>query len=77
MHCKGQRRGNSDQEIGDNLADYKAKRAAEQAEIMSLIPDSKLAIEQTRPRYSKEDRKLTEDLNGEGNKEGWVQVPDG
>ncbi|XP_030347100.1 uncharacterized protein LOC115610142 [Strigops habroptila] len=56
MHCKGHQRGSSDQEIGNNLANHEAKRAAEQAKIMSLIPDGKPTIEQTRPRYSKEDK---------------------
>lgn len=44
---------------------------------MSLIPDGKLTIEQTRPRCSKVDKKLIEDLKGKENKKGWVQVPDG
>ncbi|XP_061221105.1 uncharacterized protein LOC133218564 [Neopsephotus bourkii] len=77
MYCKGHQQGDSDQEIGNNLADFEAKRAAEQFQIMSLIPDGKLTIEKSKPRYSKEDTKLIEDLKGQENKEGWVQIPDG
>ncbi|KAM9510304.1 uncharacterized protein ACIB01_019789 [Guaruba guarouba] len=67
IHCKGHQRGNSDQETGNNLADREAKRAAEteRVEVMSLIPDGKLVIEQNKPRYSKEDMKLIEDLEGQ------------
>ncbi|XP_061336002.1 uncharacterized protein LOC133283327 [Pezoporus flaviventris] len=77
MYCPGHQQGDSHQEIGNNLANFEAKRAAEQSKIMSLIPDGKLTIEKSKPRYSKEDRKLIEDLKGQENKDGWVQIPDG
>ncbi|KAK4810899.1 hypothetical protein QYF61_013307 [Mycteria americana] len=32
MHCKGHQKGNADREVGNKLADYEARQAAEQAE---------------------------------------------
>ncbi|KAK4811223.1 hypothetical protein QYF61_022120 [Mycteria americana] len=32
MHCKGHQKGNTDREVGNKLADYEARQAAEQAE---------------------------------------------
>ena len=59
------------------MADREAKWVAEteRIEVMSLIPDGKLVIEQNKPRYSKEDMKLIEDLEGQGNEKGWIKIP--
>lgn len=70
MHCRGHQKGNTDQEIGNRLADGEAKRVAEQAEIGALIPDSKPINLEQAPKYSKEDLKLAEDLGGKIGPEG-------
>lgn len=54
------------------------KHAAESVKtsVLPLIPDSKLQTINYKPHYSKEDRKLIEDLEGEENEHGWAQTPD-
>ncbi|XP_074911884.1 uncharacterized protein LOC142043934 isoform X2 [Buteo buteo] len=44
MHCRGHQKGNTDPEIGNRLADYEARRVAEEVktEALSLIPDGKI-----------------------------------
>lgn len=53
------------EEVGTALADKEAKRVAEEgeADIQSLIPDGKIQTE-CEPKYSKEDLKLIEYLEG-------------
>ena len=47
MHCKGHQRGNTDREVGNKLADYEARRAAEQGEVLSIIPEKSLPLPET------------------------------
>nr|XP_009921610.1 PREDICTED: protein NYNRIN-like [Haliaeetus albicilla] len=78
MHCRGHQKGNTDSEIGNRLADYEARRVAEEveAEALSLMPDSKIQTVSTnqKPNYSKEDLKLIEDLDGKVESDGWVHL---
>ncbi|XP_032043930.1 uncharacterized protein LOC116489592, partial [Aythya fuligula] len=80
MHCRGHQRGSTDSEIGNRLADKKARRVAErgQVEVLALIPDGKIqALEKGQaPKYSKEDLKLIEDLKGKLNVDGWAHLED-
>ncbi|XP_049649628.1 protein NYNRIN-like [Accipiter gentilis] len=80
MHCRGHQKGNTDPEIGNRLADYEARRVAEEveAETLSLIPDGKIQTVSTnqKPNYSKEDLKLIEDLDGKVESDGWVRLAD-
>lgn len=74
MHCQGHRKGNTDPEIENRLADKKARRAAKEVEVCSLIPDSKPINLDQPPRYSKEDLKLAEDLGGKTGTRGWIRT---
>ncbi|NXU46847.1 POL3 protein, partial [Drymodes brunneopygia] len=77
MHCRGHQKGNTDQEIGNRLADQEAKRAAEQEiEIGSLIPDGKPVNFNENPEYSKEDLKLANDLRGK-RRGDWIHLDEG
>ncbi|PKU34844.1 retrovirus-related pol polyprotein from transposon hypothetical protein [Limosa lapponica baueri] len=79
--CKRHQRGNTDQEIGNKLADLEARKAAEMAEVISaLIPDSKLQIPDSDlnlERYSKEDKILIDDTEGSKEDDGWFYIPEG
>lgn len=76
MHCRGHRRGDSDPEVGNRLADGEAKRAAEGAMIQALIPDGAPIGSELTPKYSREDKKLIDDLGGTLNQEGWATAKD-
>ncbi|XP_061873043.1 protein NYNRIN-like isoform X1 [Colius striatus] len=78
MHCKAHQKGTTAQEVGNSMADWEARRAAERgtAEIQSLIPDGKIPINQI-PNYSKEDQKLIQDLGGKTKENGWATTPQG
>ncbi|XP_054703691.1 uncharacterized protein LOC129215097 isoform X1 [Grus americana] len=81
MPCKGHQKGNTDQEIGSKLADSEARKTAEKGKVMAaLIPDGKLQIPNSDlepDKYSKEDKKLINDLEGNKGKDGWFYIPDG
>lgn len=81
MHCKGHQKDNTDQEIGNKLTDSEAGKAAEKGKVMTaLIPDGKLQIPNSDlepDKYSKEDKKLINHLEGNEGKDGWFYVPDG
>lgn len=68
MHCRAHQQGSTAQELGNAMADREAKKAAERGvfEVQSLVPDYKVQID-GKPRYSKEDQKLVEDLYCAGN----------
>lgn len=78
MHCKAHQRGESPNEVGNALADREAKRAAEEdpVEVHPLIPDSKIHTD-GEPKYSREDQKLIEDLEGQVGEGGWAITPQG
>ncbi|XP_010560459.1 PREDICTED: uncharacterized protein LOC104828476 [Haliaeetus leucocephalus] len=82
MHCRGHQKGNTEQEIGNKLADHEAKQAAEQAEArtLTLIPDGKLQtlnLESESVNYSEEDRDLINSLGEKEQTDAWVYRPDG
>ena len=81
MHCKGHQKDNTDQETGNKLTDSEAGKAAEKGKVMTaLIPDGKLQIPNSDlepDKYSKEDKKLINHLEGNEGKDGWFYVPDG
>ena len=68
MHCRGHQKGNTDQEIGNKLVGSEARKAAEKGKVMAaLILDGKLQIPNSDlepDKYSKEDKKLINDLEG-------------
>lgn len=81
MHCRQHQEGNTEQEIGNKLADHEAKQAAEQAEArtLTLIPDGKLQtlnLESESVNYSEEIRDLINSLGGKEQTDGWVYRPD-
>ena len=60
MHCRGHQKGNTEQEIGINLADNEARRVAEETEIeiAALIPNNKPETLDLKPehiKYSRDD----------------------
>lgn len=66
MLCKRYRKGNPELEVGNKLANYEAKQAAEGTEILSLIPDTKIQVLNSgfRPNYSTEGKKSIGGLGG-------------
>ena len=64
MHCRGHQKGNTEQELGNKLADQEAKRAAERSFVktLALVPDGELVDTEMEFKYSKEDMKLVKDL---------------
>lgn len=75
MYYKAHQKGGTTEEVGDALADREAKRVAEteDIEVQALIPDSKIQTE-GKPRYSREDQKLIEDLGGQMGEGGWIRA---
>lgn len=61
--------------MGNTLADREAKRLAEtkDIEVQALVADGKIQIE-SKPRYSREDQKLIEDLGGQVREGGWIRI---
>ena len=81
MHCKAHQKGVTAHERGNATADWEAKRAAEaeESKIQPLIPDGKIQIQQSKiePKYSKEDKKLIQDLGGKAEETKWAKTPQG
>ncbi|KAK4811185.1 hypothetical protein QYF61_019816 [Mycteria americana] len=75
MHCKGHQKGNTDREVGNKLADYEARQAAEQGEILSLIPEKSLPLPES-AEYDEKDQKLITDLEAKIGLSGWAVLKD-
>ncbi|KAK4817868.1 hypothetical protein QYF61_001681 [Mycteria americana] len=76
MHCKGHQKGNADREVGDKLADYEARQAAEQGdETLSLIPEKSLPLPES-SEYDEKDQKLITDLEAKIGLSGWAVLKD-
>ncbi|KAK4810779.1 hypothetical protein QYF61_008751, partial [Mycteria americana] len=75
MHCKGHQKGNTDREVGNKLADYEARQAAEQGEILSLIPEKSLPLRES-AEYNEKDQKLITDLEAKIGLSGWAVLKD-
>ncbi|XP_059687384.1 LOW QUALITY PROTEIN: uncharacterized protein LOC132319767 [Gavia stellata] len=75
MHCKGHQKGNTAQEVGNKLADYEAKRAAEQGEVLSLVPERALPLPDL-VDYDEKDLRLIKDLEAEAESSGWAKLKD-
>ncbi|XP_051497575.1 uncharacterized protein LOC127395146 [Apus apus] len=75
MHCKGHQKGNTAQGVGNKLADYEAKRAAERGEVLSLIPEKTLTLPDS-VDYDERDLKLIKDLEAEIESTGWAKLRD-
>ncbi|KAK4820003.1 hypothetical protein QYF61_017382 [Mycteria americana] len=60
MHCKGHQKGNTDREVGNKLADYEARQAAEQGQ---PIPWGIIPVNLTMLEYYD---KMTQELNKAG-----------
>lgn len=64
--------------IGNDLADREAKQAAK-GEVQrggALVPDEQISLE-GEPKYTKEDQRLTEDLDGSYDERQWALTPQG
>ena len=75
MHCKGHQKGNTDREVGNKLADYEARRAAEQGEVLSVNPEKSLPLPET-TEYDKKNQKLVTNLGAEISPSGWALLKD-
>ncbi|KAK4821301.1 hypothetical protein QYF61_018051 [Mycteria americana] len=76
MHCKGHQKGNTDREVGNKLADYEARQAAEQGdETLSLIPEKSLPLPES-SEYDEKDQKLITDLEAKIGLSGWAVLKD-
>lgn len=82
MRCRGHQKVNTEQEIGNNLADNEARWVAEETEIeiAALIWNSKpetLDLKLEHIKYSRDDNHLIENLKGKKQKDGCAYIPDG
>ncbi|XP_064325977.1 uncharacterized protein LOC135316457 [Phalacrocorax carbo] len=75
MHCKGHQKGNTDREVGNKLADHEARQAAEQGEVLGLIPEKSLPLPEI-VEYDEKDQKLITDLKAEIGPTGWAMLKD-
>ncbi|KAK4810386.1 hypothetical protein QYF61_022092 [Mycteria americana] len=76
MRCKGHQKGNTDREVGNKLADYEARQAAEQGdETLSLIPEKSLPLPES-SEYDEKDQKLITDLEAKIGLSGWAVLKD-
>jgi len=75
MHCKAHQFGQTAVNIGNRLADKTAKEAAEQG-ILALVPVKPIKIPNLKPKYSKLDEQLAEQLKASQNTEGWWVTPE-
>ena len=72
MHCKAHQFGQTAVNMGNQLADKTAKEAAEQG-ILALVPVKQIKVPNLKPKYSKLDEQLAEQLKASQNTEGcWV-----
>ena len=68
-------KGNADREVGNKWADYEARRAAEQGEVLSINPEKSLPLPET-VEYDEKDRKLITNLGAEISPSGWALLKD-
>ena len=75
MHCKAHQFGQTIVNIGNRLADKTAKEATEQG-ILALVPVKQIKIPNLKPKCSKLDEQLAEQLKASQNTEGWWVTPE-
>ncbi|XP_074991807.1 uncharacterized protein LOC142074825 [Calonectris borealis] len=75
MHCKAHQFGQTVVNIGNRLADKAAKEAAKQG-ILALVPVKHIKLPDSKPKYSKLDNQLAEQLKASQNAEGWWVTPE-
>lgn len=77
-HIKAHQKVSSELEKGNDLADREAKQAAK-GEVKregALVLDGQISLE-GEPNYTKEDQRLTENLDGSYNERKWALTPQG
>jgi len=75
MHCKAHQFGQTAVNTGNRLADKTAKETAERG-ILAPVPVKQIKIPNLKPKYSKLDEQLVEQLKASQNAEGWWVRPE-
>jgi len=70
MYCRAHQFGQTTVNIGNRLAEKRAKEAAEQG-ILALAPVKQIKMPNLKPKYSKLDQQLAEQFKASQNTEGW------
>jgi len=74
-HCKAHQFGQTAVNIGNRLADKTVKEAAERG-ILALVPVKQIKIPNLKPKYSKLDEQLAEQLKASQNTGRWWVTPE-